>query len=1135
VTCPSCGHENPAGARFCNGCGATLEGLCPRCGKPNPARSRFCNGCGEPFQAAAMAERVADPRSYTPKHLAERILAEQAALEARGAEEGERKHITALFADIQGSVELMETLDPEEARSIVDPALRIMMDAVHDYEGYVAQSRGDGILALFGAPIAQEDHARRALYAALRMQEEITRFSGRLRVAKGVPLSIRVGLNSGEVVVRSIRKDDLHTDYVPIGHSVNLAARMESLATPGSIAVSESTFRAAEGYFRFREVGPVAVKGVREPVRVYELDGVGALHTPLEVSRSRGFSRFVGRENETATLEAALSRAIGGTAQVVGIVGEPGVGKSRLCFEFLERCRVRGLPIFEARGVAHGKSLPLLPMLELFRSFFGITEEDTDQAAREKIAGRYVLLDESLRELLPLVFDLLGVSDPERPAPPMEPDARQRQLVGIVKRVTQMWGRRQPAVTFLEDLQWFDGGSEAFLEPIVEALPGTQWLVLVTFRPEYHAGWMQKSYYQQLPVLPLAPDAIAELLKDLLGADSSLAALGSRIRERTGGNPFFIEEVVQALAETGVLDGARGAYRLKGPAAELRIPATVQTVLAARIDRLAEREKGVLETAAVIGRQFTEPVLQRVSELREGELAASLARLTSAEFIYEEAIHPQAQYTFKHALTHEVAYNSLLNERRLTLHEHAAQAIEGLFAGRLDEHLSELAHHYSHSRNTEKAIEYSRLAGERAVQLSANVEAISQLSRGLELLKALPDAPERTQELALQVALGVPLRAVRGFSAPEVGRTYARARELCQQVGETPELVPVLRGLWEFYELRAEFRTAFERAEELLGLAERVQDRALLLAAHDAVGDTSFWVGEFPAARAHLEEGVRLYDVEQHRSHAFLHGYDSGVACLSFGAYALWFLGYPDQALRRVTEALSLARGLDHTFSQAFAMHFSAQLHHYRRECQVARDQSAEVLRISIVQSFPIWLGCAEVIHGWALAETGQAQEGLTQMRQGIADWRASGHELEVPHFLGLLAEAHGRTSQPAEGLEVLTEALTIVERSGERFWEAELQRVYGELSLRVAAPATRRSPVLASAEESFQKAIEIARRQRAKSLELRAVTSLSRLLQKQSKKEEARQMLAEIYGWFTEGFDTADLKDAKALLEELS
>src|SRR5262245_55280083 len=351
-----------------------------------------------------------------------------------------------------------------------------MMDAVHRYEGYVAQSRGDGIFALFGAPIAQEDHARRALYAALRMQEDIKRYSDRLRIEKGVPLAIRVGLNRWRMVLRLSGKDDLHTDDVPLGHSVTLAARMEGLATPGSIAVAESTYRATQGYLRFRELGPIAVRGVSEPIRVYELEGMGALHTPLELSRSRGFSRFVGRLDEMAALEAALAHATAGSAQVVGIVGESGVGKSRLCFEFLERCRAQGIAIFEAHGVPHGKALPLLPMLELFRSFFGITAQDSDQVAREKIAGRFLLLDEGLRDVLPLIFDLLGVSDPERPAPPMDPESRQRQLAAMVKRVTQMWGRRQTSVTFLEDLHWFDGGSEGFLEPIVEALPGTQWL-----------------------------------------------------------------------------------------------------------------------------------------------------------------------------------------------------------------------------------------------------------------------------------------------------------------------------------------------------------------------------------------------------------------------------------------------------------------------------------------------------------------------------------------------------------------------------------------------------------------------------------------------------------------------------------
>jgi class 3 adenylate cyclase len=575
VNCASCGASNEVDAVFCEDCGTSFRRECPLCGTSCSPRAKFCRKCRAPLGGDTVSKTSErDPRSYTPKHLAERILAERAAMDSRGAQDGERKTITALFADIKGSVEMMEGLDPEEARAIVDPALQLMMDAVHRYEGYVAQSRGDGIFALFGAPIAQEDHARRSLYAALRMQEEIKRYSDRLRIKEGVPLAIRVGLNSGEVLLRSIRKDDLHTEYTPIGHSVNLAARMEGLATPGSIAVAESTYRVTQGYFRFRELGPIAVKGVSEPIRVYELEGMGALHTPLELSRSRGFSRFVGRLDEMAALEAALAHAIAGSAQVVGIVGEPGVGKSRLCFEFLERCRAQGLAIFEAHGVPHGKALPLLPMLELFRSFFGITAQDSDQVAREKIAGRFLLLDEGLREVLPLVFDLLGVSDPERPAPPMDPESRQRQLAAIVKRVMRMWGRRQPSVTFLEDLHWFDGGSEGFLEPIVEALPGTQSLVLVNFRPEYHAAWMQKSYYQQLPLLPLGPEAIAELLRDLLGGDPSFAALSDRIRERTGGKPFFIEEVAQALAETGSLAGEKGAFRLVRPEAELRLPAT---------------------------------------------------------------------------------------------------------------------------------------------------------------------------------------------------------------------------------------------------------------------------------------------------------------------------------------------------------------------------------------------------------------------------------------------------------------------------------------------------------------------------------------------------------------------------------
>jgi predicted ATPase len=657
-------------------------------------------------------------------------------------------------------------------------------------------------------------------------------------------------------------------------------------------------------------------------------------------------------------------------------------------------------------------------------------------------------------------------------------------------------------------------------------------LLVVNFRPEYHAGWMQKSYYQQLPLLPLGPEAIQELLQDLLGTDPSVATLGSRIRDRTGGTPFFIEEVVQALAETGSLEGAKGVYRLVRPAAELALPATVQAVLAARIDRLGEREKQVLQTAAVIGREFTEPILRRVAELPETELGAALSKLMGAEFIYEAKLYPELEYTFKHALTQEVAYSSLLNERRLTLHERTGEAIAVIFASRLEEHLSELAHHYSHSRNTGKAIQYSQHAGERAVQLSANAEAISHLTAALKLLETQPDSPERAErELALQATLGVPLLATRGYAAPEVGNTYARARALCAQAGETPRLFPVLRGLWIFYFIGGDLCSARELAEQLLALGESVRDPALLIEAHYALGATLFFMGNPASARDHFEQGIELYDPQIHRSHAFVYGQEPGVVCTSWASWPLWVLGYPGRALARSDQALALAHDIAHPFTLAFSLHFAGGLHQLRREPELAEKRADAVIALCAERGFSYWLTVGSINRGWAVAQQGRGAEGIAQIREGLAAARAGGGELVWPWALALLAEAHELAGQVEEGLKVLAEALAIATKNRDLMNEVEIHRLKGELQLLNSSRAQNRT----EAESCFRRAIDIARRQQAKSWELRAVTSLARLLQKQGKKKEARQMLSEIYGWFTEGFDTADLKDANALLEELS
>jgi class 3 adenylate cyclase/tetratricopeptide (TPR) repeat protein len=879
VRCPQCQHENSAAAKFCEECGIKLVRSCPSCGHEAGLRGKFCAECGQSLVKAPLTDHVGSPRTYTPRHLAERILAEQATLEARGAPGGERKTITALFADIKGSMDLLEDLDPEDARQIIDPALQLMMDAVHRYEGYVAQSLGDGIFALFGAPIAHEDHPQRALYAALRMQEDSRRYAEKLGQERGVNVQIRVGLNTGEVVVRSIRTDDLHTDYVPIGHSTSLAARMEGLATPGSIVVSEHTHKLAEGFFEFRSLGAVQVKGVTEPIQIYEVLGVGPLRTRLQVSARRGLVRFVGRQRELEHLRKSLELAKAGHGQIVAMMGDPGVGKSRLCYEF-KAVSQQGCLVLETFCVSHGKAYPYLPLIELLKSYLHITPQDEAQLRQEKVTSNVLALDRSLEDTLPYLFALLGISEPTSSLPQMDPQLRRRRTFEAITRLLVRASLNRPLLLLVEDLQWLDSETEAWLHVLSERVATTRILLLVNYRPEYRHTWGSKTYYTQLRLDPLEPWDAQEMLTVLVGDDPGLQPLKQLILAKTEGNPFFIEEIAQALVEQGVLgrDSPVGAALRGRPQAgnhrelplsiEIQLPPTVQGVLAARIDRLGAAEKALLQTMAVIGTEFSLNLLTRVVGQPEDELQQRIAPLQGAEFIYEQPAFPDPEYTFKHALTQEVAYNSLLIERRRELHDRSAQAIEALFRDRLEEYYGELAHHYRRSGNTEKAVEYLQRAGEQAIQRSAYAEAISHLTTGLELLTTLPDTSERTQlELTLQIAKSAPLIATKGYGVPEVEQAYARARELCRQVGETPQLFPVLRGLSAFYIARAELQTVRELAEQLRRLAQSAQDPAMLVEAYQMLGTTLFYLGEIAPARVHLEQGIALYDPQQHRFH----------------------------------------------------------------------------------------------------------------------------------------------------------------------------------------------------------------------------------------------------------------------------
>jgi class 3 adenylate cyclase len=680
-------------------------------------------------------------------------------MEARGAIDGERKSITALFADIKGSTDLIEALDPEEARAIIDPTLKLMMDAVHRYDGYVAQALGDGIFALFGAPIAHEDHPQRALYAALLMQEDSRRYAERLRREKGVNLQIRVGLNTGEVVLRSIHKDDLHTDYVPVGHSINLASRMESLATPGTV-VSEHTHKLTEGYFDFKALGEAQVKGVSEPVAIYEVVGVGPLRTKLQLSVRRGLARFVGRQSEMECLRRASEQAKAGHGQIIGAMGEPGVGKSRLFYEFKLQHQ-QGWVVLETFSVSHSKAYPYLPLIDLLKNYFQLTNQDDERRRREKITGKVLTLDRNLEDTLPYVFLLLGIAELTSPLQQMDSQIRRKRILEAIKRLLIRESLNQPLLIIFEDLHWLDAETQAFLQLLSESIPTVRILLLVNYRPEYQHSWGGKTYYTQLRLDPLGKEQAEELLSALLdGTSESPLPRWERARERVReddlqvlkrfildkieGNPFFIEEIVQSLREQGLLPvGATGRSPLP---TDLRIPTTVQGVLTARIDRLPLEEKSLLQTLAVIGREFGASLLRKVVDQTEAELLGLLSRLQASEFIYEQPTFPEVEYIFKHALTQEVAYNSMLIERRKVLHERTAQAMEEVYRHRLEDHYSELAHRYTRSGNTQKAVDYLQLAGQQAVQRSAHAEAISHLTTALELLKTLPDTPERSQD-----------------------------------------------------------------------------------------------------------------------------------------------------------------------------------------------------------------------------------------------------------------------------------------------------------------------------------------------------------------------------------------------------
>jgi class 3 adenylate cyclase/tetratricopeptide (TPR) repeat protein len=1052
---------------------------------------------GEAASAPATMPAPAQSRAllaYTPPHLTEKILTARAALE------GERKQVTVLFADIKGSTELIASLDPEAARRLLDPALHLMMEAVHCYEGTVNQVLGDGIMALFGAPVAHEDHTARACYAALAMQAAMQRYAEEVRRTQGLAVQIRVGLNAGEVVVRAIG-NDLHMDYSAVGPTTHLAARMEQLATPGSILLTATTLRLVEGLVRVNALGPVPVKGLTEPVEVFELIGVTAIRWRLQAAAAHGLSRFVGRDHELESLQQALHQAGARHAQIVAMVGEAGVGKSRLVYEFVHSHRTQGWLVLESASVSYGKATPYFPVLDLLKRYCHLEDGDDSRTIRAKMTGQVLTLDAALQEAIPALLSLLDVLPEDDPFLQLDPPQRRQRTLNALKRVLLRESQVQPLVLVFEDLHWIDSETQALLDNLVESLPSARVLLLVNYRPEYQHGWGSKTYYTQLRLDPLPPASANILLQALLGDDASLVPLTQLLITRTQGNPFFLEESVRALVETQVLVGERGAYRLAKALPGIQVPATVQAVLAARIDRLPPEEKQLLQTAAVIGTEVPLPLVQAIAELPEERLSRGLAHLQAAEFLYETHLFPERVYTFKHALTHEVAYSSLLQERRQTLHTQIVEIIERLYPDRLAEHSERLAHHALRGEAWEKVVTYLRQAGAKAFARSSNRDALAYFEQALTALPHLPETRE-TREQAIDVRFDM-RNAL--FPLADFGRIEAYLREaeaLARTLDDPQRLgwmsVYMSHNLWQ----TGHPTEALTFGQNAQAIAEMLGDIPLRIGANLYLGVACFGVGDFRRAEDLLRKVLPLLKDDLSRERFGLAGFPAALARF----YLAWLLaerGQFDEGILHGREGTGIAEALDHPYSLGVVCWSLAHLYMSKGEV----DQAGRLLERGLALSREWNLTFMSSLNtgslGYAYTLSARVAEGIPLLEQVVKAMETMAFGSFQPLSLVWLGSAYDRAGRFEDALAVARRVLTFTRERGQRGYEARALYLLGEIA------SHPDHPDVATAEAHYGGAMALAGELGMRPLQAHCHLGLGTLYATTGEREQARTELA--------------------------
>jgi predicted ATPase/class 3 adenylate cyclase len=1051
-------------------------------------------GATPPGMPAPVSTQIRQPLAYTPQHLTERILASRRALE------GERKQVTVVFADLKGSTELIQGLDPEEARRLLDPALQIMMDAVHRYEGTVNQVLGDGIMALFGAPLAHEDHALRACYAALAMQGAMRRYAEEMRRTQGLEVQLRVGLNSGEVVVRAIG-NDLHMDYSAVGQTTHLAARMEQLAIPGSIRLTAATLRLVEGLVVVQALGPVPVKGLTDPVEVFELVGASTIRRRLQAAVVRGLTRFVGRQAELETLYQALEQARAGRGQVVALVGEAGVGKSRLVYEVVHSPRTQGWLVLESASASYGKATPYFPVLDLLKRYCHIEDSDDTRTIQAKVTGQVLTLDATLQETLPGLLALLSALPEDSPFLKLDPAQRRRRTLEGLKGVLLRESQVQPLLLVFEDLHWVDSETQALLDSLVESLPTARLLLLVNYRPEYEPGWSSKTSYTHLRLEPLPPTSAEAFLEAILGSDASLAPLKQLLIAHTGGNPFFLEETVRTLVETGVLLGTPGAYRLAQSLPSIQVPATVQAVLAARIDRLPVDVKHLLQVAAVSGMEVSFPLLSAIAGMPEDMLHRGLAQLQAAEFLYETRLFPEREYTFKHALTHEVAYSSLLQEQRRVLHAQIVETLEAASPDRVAEQVERLAYHALRGEVWDKALTYFRQAGERAMARSAHREAVSYFDQALHALTHLP-AQRETHEQAIDLRLALRSALLPSRDTERILACLCEAEALAVILDDHSRLGQISGFLSVHFRSQGAYGQAITAAQRALALATAGGDAVREALAHLFLGAAHWAQGDYRRAIDSLRQTVASL-AGTRRYERFGQATLPAVQARAFLAACHAELGLFAAGSTLGEEGLQIAETVAHPSSLMWAYYGLGLL--TLRQGNLYRALPLLERAMGICQEAHLLLFSPRMAAALGAAYTlaGRVADAVALLTQAIDQTIAT----EMSGFQALcslpLAEAHMLAGHLTEAHALARQALTLARKYQERGHQAYALRLLGDIAAQ-NEPSAR-----PSAEAHYRQAFVLAEELGMRPLVAHCHLSLGTLAIRMRRLDQARADLA--------------------------